>query len=66
MYFDEKSLKESAEELGIGKHYLYIPLVFLNKTLNSRKKIGENFTRDERKELYRSGMLHFDKIGGLI
>ena len=39
-----------AEKLNIHEHFEYLPLIFLYRSRNSKKKIGENITEEERKE----------------
>jgi len=42
--FDKNNLKINAEKLNIQKHYEYLPIIFLHRTVNSNKKLGDPMT----------------------
>ena len=40
MEFSKQKIKRAAEDLKISEHLEYLPILFLNRTKDSRKKIG--------------------------
>jgi len=44
MLQDRKSVYDYAHKLNIQKHMEYLPLIFLQRTANSHKKIGAEIT----------------------
>ncbi len=42
--FDRKSLEINAKKLNIERHYEYLPIIFLHRTINSKKKLGSPMT----------------------
>lgn len=42
--FDKSSLQRDARKLNIERHYEYLPIIFLGRTINSNKKLGEPIT----------------------
>jgi aarF domain-containing kinase len=45
---EKKKVLEYAEKLNIHNHFEYLPLIFLQRSRNSSKKIGEPITQEER------------------
>lgn len=66
MNFNYERTKEISYELGIGEFYKYLPVVLMYRTMDSNKKIGENFTQEERKELRERNMVSLEKINNLM
>ena len=46
---DDGKIKEYAARLKIADHLEYLPLLFMNRTKNSRKRVGDPLTEEERK-----------------
>lgn len=42
--FDKNNLKKDAQKLNIHQHYEYLPIIFLHRTINSTKKLGDPIT----------------------
>lgn len=55
-----------AEKLNIHEHFEYLPLIFLYRSRNSRKKIGENITEEERREFREKDLANFDSINQIL
>lgn len=49
MMGDTKQVEHYAKDLNIERHLEYLPIIFLQRTKNSCKPIGANFTLSERK-----------------
>eukprot|EP01017_Pseudomicrothorax_dubius_P035189 TRINITY_DN4896_c0_g2_i4.p1 TRINITY_DN4896_c0_g2~~TRINITY_DN4896_c0_g2_i4.p1 ORF type:complete len:243 (-),score=27.66 TRINITY_DN4896_c0_g2_i4:135-863(-) len=64
--FDNRRLKRVCAELGIGDQYKFLPLVFLNRTRASRKKLGDSLTYQEWRSLHEDDVLSFERINGLL
>eukprot|EP01016_Furgasonia_blochmanni_P035758 TRINITY_DN3995_c0_g3_i3.p1 TRINITY_DN3995_c0_g3~~TRINITY_DN3995_c0_g3_i3.p1 ORF type:complete len:342 (-),score=39.36 TRINITY_DN3995_c0_g3_i3:4-1029(-) len=64
--FDYKTMKEVAEELGVGEYYRYLPLIFTFRTKISNKKIGAQVTEEERKWLRENTIVTFENINHLM
>lgn len=46
--------------------YRYLPVVLTFRTMGSNKKVGEEFTKEERKELREKYMVNLEKINDLM
>ncbi|EGR31784.1 hypothetical protein IMG5_102230 [Ichthyophthirius multifiliis] len=64
--FDYKSMKQVANNLGIGKHYMYLPIIFLFRTMESKQKLGQRMTKQETRDLYTQNLISFEKISHLV
>lgn len=63
---DKGKVHEYAERLNIHEHYEYLPLIFLHRSANSNKRIGEGITPEERQELRQKDLANFDSINNIL
>lgn len=63
---DYYSVKEIAEEMGIGEYYRYLPLLFTYRTINTTKPLGGRAAPEEKEFLIGNDEVNMDKIGMLM
>ena len=56
---DKKEVAQYAEKLNIVNHIKYLPIIFLFRTANSRKKLGEPITAEEKKYFREEDIANF-------
>ena len=52
--------------LNIEKHYEYLPIIFLHRTINSSKKLGDPITQEERKYFREKDIANFESINNIL
>jgi aarF domain-containing kinase len=63
---DRQRVHDYAERLSIHEHFEYLPLIFLHRSANSSKRIGEGITAEERRELREKDLANFDSINNIL
>ena len=62
MISDKNNAEKYAKKLNIEKHFEYLPLIFLHRTRDSKKRIGDPITVEERKYLREKDLANFTSI----
>ena len=63
---DYKTVEEISLKLGLGEYYRYLPLIFLYRTINSTKPLGEIMTVEEKRRLHSQNEITFEKLTNLM
>lgn len=66
-FFDYARTKEVAGHFNLkDEHVELLPLIFFYRTMQSNKKFGEAFTKEEREYLRSKDVVNLEKISGLL
>lgn len=63
---DYASVKQIAEQMGIGEYYRYLPLLFTYRSINTTKKLGAGLVEEEKEFLLGNDEFNMDKVGMLF
>lgn len=65
--FDYKEVKKYAAKLGIKEeHVEFLPLIFFYRTIQSKKKLGEAFSMEERKYIRSKDLVTLENVSALL
>ena len=64
--FDNDKVKEVADKLNMGEYFRFLPLLFTYRTINAKKPLGGQITKDEIEFLKSNDEVNFEKFSYLF
>lgn len=65
--FNYKEVEKYAKLLGIKQEHIeFLPLIFFFRTIHSKKKLGDAFSKEERTYVRSKDMITLQNINGLL
>lgn len=64
--FDNATVKQISDKMGMGEYFRYLPLLFTGRTINSKKPLGSKIDEKEIKFIKDNDEFNFEKISFLF